>query len=500
MKRISHILCVGAGLGALLLGGAPVGAQLSIVSSAVNPVNGHTYDLLSSSDWTNAEATAVALGGHLATVRSAAENQWILATFANNREIWLGLYDPILGDGSGTQHAADFRWASGASSTYRAWNSGEPNNGNAGEYYAYMYWSQYGNGGQWNDAPNTAQSLGEPPRYGLVEIIPTNQIPPSFASQPVSATNYLNGNLLLSVSAAGSDPKDYHWYFGGTDIDNGTNATLGVTGLSQLFFGNYQVVVTNAYGIATSGVATLYEPATIISQPAGVVAASQAPAAFNVTAVGYPAPTSYQWTLNGTNLIGANANSWTIPSVKWSDVGNYQVLVGNTIGVATSSVAPLALSPSITSPFVGATPIWGRNATLSVGAIGSGTLTYQWFFNGQPISGAVYPQLDFASIQLTNAGYYSVVISSPYGSVTNAAYQVAVEPAVVSLGFYPGLTINGSIGDSYLIQRSANLSSATNWQTVSSLTLYEPVELWIDTSIDASSPFNNHYFYQVIPQ
>jgi hypothetical protein len=135
-----------------------------------------------------------------------------------------------------------------------------------------------------------------------------------------------------------------------------------------------------------------------------------------------------------------------------------------------------------------------------VGAVGNGTLTYQWYFNGQPISGAVYPQLDFSSIQLTNSGFYSVVISSPYGSVTNAPYQVAVDPAIVSLGFYPGLTINGATGNSYLIQRSADLSSAANWQTVSSLTLYQPVELWIDTSVDASSPWNNIYFYQAIPQ
>ena len=174
--------------------------------------------------------------------------------------------------------------------------------------------------------------------------------------------------------------------------------------------------------------------------------------------------------------------------------------MGSSIGTTNSSVATLNMSPSITSPFIGATPIWGRSATLSVGAIGNGTLSYQWYVNGQPISGAVYPQLNFSSIQLTNSGFYSVVITSPYGNVTNTAYQVSVSPAVVTLAFYPGLTINGAFGNSYIIQRSTDLSNTNNWRTVSSLTMYQPVSLWIDTSVDATSPFNNMYFYQLIPQ
>lgn len=334
--------------------------------------------------------------------------------------------------------------------------------------------------------------------------------PVAITNQPESVTNDPGDTVVLSVGTSGGNPQDYTWYFSGTNVDNGTNSILTIPNISQPYFGNYYVVVTNAFSSVTSSVATIFEPATITVQPTNVVVSLQSPATFTAQAVGYPAP-NYQWTLNGTNVVngtsltkpnitGANSNTLTIPNVSLSNTGNYQVLVSNSINTVTSSVATLNMFPSITSPFMGGTPIWGTSTSLSVGAIGSGTLTYQWYFNGQPIDDAVYPQLNFASIQFTNNGFYSVVVSSPYGSVTNVAEQVAVNPAVVTLGFYPGLTINGATGDSYMIQSSSNLANTNNWTTLTNLTLTQPVQTWVDMSVDASSPLNNQYFYRLVPQ
>ena len=91
--------------------------------------------------------------------------------------------------------------------------------------------------------------------------------------------------------------------------------------------------------------------------------------------------------------------------------------------------------------------------------------------------------------------------TQPYHrSVTQAKPEATVVPAVVTLGFAPTLTIKGAAGDRYLIQRSSDLSSSNNWKTVSSVTLTQPVQIWVDTNIDAASPFNNRYFYQLTPQ
>ena len=92
-----------------------------------------------------------------------------------------------------------------------------------------------------------------------------------------------------------------------------------------------------------------------------------------------------------------------------------------------------------------------------------------------------------------------MVVSSPYGSVTNVAEQVIVNPAGVSLGFYPGLTLNGVAGYSYIIQSSTDLADTNGWLTQTNLTLTFPTQLWIDTSVDASSPFNSKVFYKILP-
>jgi hypothetical protein len=34
---------------------------------------------------------------------------------------------------------------------------------------------------------------------------------------------------------------------------------------------------------------------------------------------------------------------------------------------------------------------------------------------------------------------------------------------------------------------------------VTNLTLTQPVELWVDTNVEALSPFNFKYFYRVLP-
>jgi len=222
-------------------------------------------------------------------------------------------------------------------------------------------------------------------------------------------------------------------------------------------------------------------------------------ATFAVTSFSFPAPTLYQWIFNGTNLPGATSNTLTINNVRLPNTGAYQVQVGNGYSFTNSYIAALDISPSIVNAFSGETAIWGTSATISVGAVGNGTLTYQWYFNGVPIEGATLPSLNFSSIQFTNGGLYSVVVSSQYGSVTNIAEQVVVNPAGISLGFYPGLTISGVAGYSYIIQSSTNLANTNSWVTKTNLTLTLPMQLWIDTNVDASSPFNTKTFYQVLP-
>jgi hypothetical protein len=160
--------------------------------------------------------------------------------------------------------------------------------------------------------------------------------------------------------------------------------------------------------------------------------------------------------------------------------------------------------PTITFQPRGATLNLSDSTSLSVAASGPGPLTYQWFDNGVPIVNATNQTLTLTSIQFTNAGLYLVVVSSPYGSVTNTPAEVVVISLGMYLGMYPsvtnpGVTISGVVGYTYVIQSKPDLTQTNGWTRVATITLTNPVQLWVDSNVNAASPTNAHRFYQVLP-
>jgi subtilisin-like proprotein convertase family protein len=152
----------------------PAGVPV-LAGPILNPANGHYYYLLGNTNWTTSETWAKELGGHLATVNSTAENNWITSNFMTyggvNRDLWIGLYDPF-GDTTtvATQHATNFMWISGAPLTYTNWYPGEPNNG-GGVNFEYYGFIDYFYGGQWQDGQDVAQITGKTElQYGVAEV------------------------------------------------------------------------------------------------------------------------------------------------------------------------------------------------------------------------------------------------------------------------------------------------------------------------------------------
>jgi len=239
-------------------------------------------------------------------------------------------------------------------------------------------------------------------------------------------------------------------------------------------------------------------PPSITSQPQSVTVNAKASATFTVTAAG-TAPLEYQWEFDGTNILGATSSSLTISNVVQTNLGAYSVVVSNAVGSVTNSSATLSMYPFIAAPFTGLDTFWGFTNTLSVAAWGTGPLTYQWLDNGVAIANATNQTLTLSDIQFTNAGLYSVVVSSPLGGVTNTPAQVVVNPANVSLGLFPGVYIGGVVGNNYIIQSNPNLTNTNGWTSVATVTLVEPVQLWVDINVNTTSPTNQQHFYRVLP-
>lgn len=155
-------------------------------------------------------------------------------------------------------------------------------------------------------------------------------------------------------------------------------------------------------------------------QPQSQAVVAGASLTFTVTASG-TAPLSYQWRKNGANIPGATSSNYSVSSVQPADAGLYTVEVKNTVGTAVSLNATLSLiiPPTITVQPQSQTAAVGSTVTLSVAATGSVPLNYQWRKSGVPVTGATARTYTISSVQISDAGFYSVLVSNAAGSVAS---------------------------------------------------------------------------------
>ena len=118
--------------------------------------------------------------------------------------------------------------------------------------------------------------------------------------------------------------------------------TLTIPDLQTNQAGNYQVIIGNACGGVASPVVTLVagEKPAIIQEPVSQFLILGDDAVFKVAATGVAAP-AYQWYLNSAALAGATNAVLNLMNVATNNLGAYQVMVTNTYGSVTSSVANL---------------------------------------------------------------------------------------------------------------------------------------------------------------
>jgi len=82
--------------------------------------------------------------------------------------------------------------------------------------------------------------------------------------------------------------------------------------------------------------------------------------------------------------------------------------------------------PTISAQPVSQTVSASSNATFSVTATGTTPLSYQWRFNGNPITGATSATLTLSNVQTNQAGNYSVVITNVAGAITSSVASLTV--------------------------------------------------------------------------
>ncbi len=270
---------------------------------------------------------------------------------------------------------------------------------------------------------NTAIS---PVAFQLIST-PAQNPPQSWAVAPSGSTSLPPGikfgNSTVSVDAT--------TVAAGTNGVNLANPSLfgtpTSTGTYKFLIQAYQL--TNAGGYSSSVftyvMVVTQAPAApaFTTQPANLTLASGSTATFTVVTSGAPEPT-YQWTLNGINISGANAATLTIPDVSSANAGSYACVATNSAGSVTSATATLTVLsltlPTFTAQPVAQTIANGSSVVFKAAATGSPLPTYQWNLNGSPISGATAATLLVTGATAANAGTYTCTATNSVGSTTSS--------------------------------------------------------------------------------
>jgi len=127
-----------------------------------------------------------------------------------------------------------------------------------------------------------------------------------------------------------------------------------------------------------------------------------------------------------TSLAGNSVHGMQI-------IGQHAFIADREAGLVVAELLGLPPSaPSIVEISLSVTNVVGRELVLSVATEGTPPLSFAWYRNGIPltntasVTGANQPHLRFPALASTNAGNYTAVVSSPYGSITSAVATVTV--------------------------------------------------------------------------
>ena len=97
---------------------------------------------------------------------------------------------------------------------------------------------------------------------------------------------------------------------------------------------------------------------------------------------------------------------------------------------------------------------------LSVDAIGSGPLTYEWLLNGTPVPNAGGPQLTITNAQFSDAGLYTARVTSSGSSDLSSPAGLGVRPRIL---VQPGNRA-ASAGNTVSLSVSAQAAGALSYR------------------------------------
>lgn len=283
---------------------------------------------------------------------------------------------------------------------------------------------------------------------------------PVLTTQPASRTVFGGDATTFNVAASGA-LLAYQWQFNGTNLPGATNTGLTLTAADTNSAGAYAALVSNPYRtLATTNAMLTVVPLTASVSPASQSLFVGDTATFSAV-VQKHGPFTYQWRNNGADIADQTNATLVLAGLTTNQSGNnYSVRVANPYGVIESSNATLtvtAAAPTISGPFSRFTWV-GDTVSFSVSANASKPLSYQWSFNGVPLSNATNASISLVGVTTNQAGAYSVAVSNVLGGASGSA-TLTLEPVVAW-----GQTSSGQTWVNYLpLTNTVAISAGYNY-------------------------------------
>ncbi len=248
----------------------------------------------------------------------------------------------------------------------------------------------------------------------------------SIAASPAGAICAGASVTFTATPTNGGTTPGYQWQINGANVAGAASSTFTSTSLVNGDVVTVLMVSTAACpspASATSpGITMVVNPAvtpsvTIAASPAGAICAGTS-VTFTATPANGGATPGYQWQINGANVGGATASTFTSTTLANGDI--VTVVMTSTAScpspaTATSTGITMtvnpAVTPSVSITSTGSTICAGDPVTFTATPTNGGAApTYQWQVNGVNVGGATAST--FTSTTLVNGDNVTVIMTS----------------------------------------------------------------------------------------
>jgi len=243
---------------------------------------------------------------------------------------------------------------------------------------------------------------------------------PVITQEPVSQIKSMGDSVTFTCIA--TQDAEYQWYKDAALMEGEIASTLTFTVVEGTDV-DYYCIASNYMGSDTSSTATLSIRPTITLEPVSQGKTVGDTVLFTIQAVGSPVLT-YQWYKDDVAISGETSTTLVF-IMESRDVGSYTCMATNAYGSDTSVAAILTSAPVITAQSADQVVGLGGIAVLSVTAIGTAPMTYQWYKDSVAISGEVLSSYTKVTV-FTSAADYTCKVTNLVGSITSSPIKLTV--------------------------------------------------------------------------